>query len=69
MDIVKTEVDGIIRDNESGALLNSDNGALNSYKKRKQKNAEINRIREEMDELKNDVSEIKSLLTKIAEKL
>lgn len=69
MDIVKTEVEGIIRDNESGALLNSDNGALNSYKKRKQKNAEINRMKEEMDELKNDVSEIKSLLTKIAEKL
>lgn len=66
---MKTEVEGILRDKHSKALLNTDDEALNAYKKRKQKNAEINRMREEMDELKNDVSEIKSLLTKIAEKL
>jgi hypothetical protein len=69
MGLIKTEVDGIYRDIETNALINRDNESLIAYKKIKKKNAEIKNLREEVDALKCDITEIKTLLTTIAEKL
>lgn len=55
----------LIRDNNSSAVLNVDNQALEQYKARKRKQREKN---EEIENLKQDVSEIKSLLYKLLEK-
>lgn len=72
MTIVKTDVDDIVRDTESGALLNKNVSGLEAYKKAKQRNAEIDKMKQklgEIDSLKQEMTEIKSLLTKIVEKL
>lgn len=57
--------EGLVRDADSMAILNTDNMALMAYKARKQKEAMINRIIEENSELKKEVSEIKALLEKL----
>jgi hypothetical protein len=53
-------IDGFIKDEV--AALNIDNGALNSYKLQKNKNREI-------DVLKEEVKELKSMLYQILEKV
>lgn len=69
MTLIKTEVEGIYRDTENNALLNRDSSSLEVYKKMKKKNNEIYNLREEVDALKNDINDIKSLLTQLVEKL
>lgn len=55
--------DKFIRDiNNQGAVINTDNGALNAYKLQKKKNKEI-------DNLKQEVTDIKNMLHLILEKL
>lgn len=55
--------DGFIRDEKNlGAILNTDNNSLKSYKLKKQK-------QKEFDDLKTEVSDIKNMLTTILEKL
>lgn len=66
---IKTEVEGIFRDTTNKALLNKDSSSLVAYKKMKQKNAEIDNVKNDVETLKKDVSDIKALLIKIAEKL
>jgi len=66
---IKTEVEGIYRDISNGALLNKDSSALEAYKKMKKKNSEIEEMKRKMDSLESDVSEIKSLLLKLVEKV
>jgi hypothetical protein len=69
MGLIKTEVEGIYRDTENNALLNRDTSSLEVYKKMKKKNNEIYSLREEVDNMKSDINEIKTLLTQIVEKL
>jgi hypothetical protein len=63
--INKTQIpqDSFIRQNDNpGAVLNTDSSGLAAYKKRKNRENEINTLKEE-------VSEIKSLLTTILQKI
>jgi hypothetical protein len=66
---IKTEVQGIFRDSTNKALLNKDDNSLVAYKRMKKKNADIDNVKEDVEILKKDVSDIKALLIKIAEKL
>lgn len=66
---IKTEVEGIFRDTTNKALLNKDSSSLVAYKKIKQRSAEIDNVKNDVETLKKDVSDIKALLIKIAEKL
>ena len=66
---IKTEVEGIFRDSTNKALLNKDESSLVAYKRMKKKNADIDNVKEDVETLKKDVSDIKTLLIKIAEKL
>tara|TARA_B100000683_G_C12155170_1_gene417686 strand:+ start:33 stop:242 length:210 start_codon:yes stop_codon:yes gene_type:complete len=49
------------RDPKSGAILNVDNAGLMAYKNRRQMSMQVN----EINKLKEDMNEIKTLLTKI----
>lgn len=72
MTILKTEITGIVKDTNSGALLNTDNAALEAYKKRKKAAEDLNVVREkikEIDPIKEDLAEIKTLLNKLLEKM
>ena len=66
---VETDQKGLIRDTETQALISTDSIALINYRKKKEifkkqqaKLDSINTIKKEIDELKDDVSDIKNLL-------
>ena len=59
--IKKTQIPGIYKVSE-GILINKDNDALRAYKARKNKDKQVEQVQSEMNELKKDMSEIKSLL-------
>lgn len=62
---VKTEIEGIYRDMNNGALLNKDNNALEAYKKRKNRQSEQEN---KINKLESELSEIKNLLLQLVEK-
>lgn len=66
---VKTEIDGIYRDVTNGALLNKDNTALSAYKKMKKKNEELEQMKHKVNNLDDEIKEVKKMLTQIIEKL
>ena len=55
----------------SGSIVEKDRMALNEYRRKKENNdmerGVINNIRQDVDELKGDMSDIKKLLTKLLE--
>ena len=60
---MKETEDSFVRDNNNtGCVLNTDNNALKAYKLKKQKNKEI-------DNPKEEVKDIKNMLTLILEKM
>jgi predicted transcriptional regulator with HTH domain len=59
---MKEKEDGFVRDVNTGSLFNTDNNGLKAYKLKKQKNKEI-------DILKDEVKDIKNMLTLILEKI
>jgi peptidoglycan hydrolase CwlO-like protein len=61
----RTDRPGIYRTAE-GFLINKDNDALAAYKKRKRKEQAVDRIQNQIDELKTDINEIKDLLKGLA---
>jgi len=61
----RTDKPGIYRTAE-GFLINKDNDALAAYKKRKRKEQAVDRIQNQIDELKTDINEIKDLLKGLA---
>ena len=64
-----TGKDTLVRDERNGAILNIDNNGLNAYRaardnRRKQLEKE-ERMENEIDNIKSDVSHIKDLLTEL----
>ena len=64
----KTEIPGLYKQSE-GILVNADNEALNNYRKRREylrsKENRINNIETKVDNLSQDIEEIKLLLRKL----
>ena len=60
--LVKTNVEGLMKDTKSGAILNVDNEKLQAYKKQKTFMEERKRDTERLNHIENDLSEIKNLL-------
>ena len=62
MSYIKVEGhDGLVRDQNTGAILNVDNSAIDARRKSKQLGSAL----DDINKLKNDVSEIKSLLREL----
>lgn len=57
----KTELSGYYKSPE-GYIVNKDADALNAYKAKRKKQAELNNMKDDIDQLKNDMKEIKELL-------
>ena len=62
----KTEIPGIYKERE-GVLINKDKDALEAYKKQRSRNKELDRMKEDISSLKNDLQEIKDMLKKVLE--
>lgn len=62
--------DGFIRDpNNRGAVLNTDNTALQAYRKKKAHQKAITTKLDEVESIKKDVKEMKQMLNLILERL
>tara|TARA_A100001011_G_scaffold249453_1_gene257771 strand:+ start:543 stop:779 length:237 start_codon:yes stop_codon:yes gene_type:complete len=62
---------GLVRDQNTGAVLNTNSNEIAMAKKRKmlfkEKSEEFKTMKEDIRNLKEDIGEMKSLLTKIAD--
>ncbi len=64
---------GLFRDSDSTAIINRDKKAYLDYMKRKKiaenKNLELNKMKEDLDNVKGELGEIKGLLSTLVQKL
>jgi len=64
---------GLYRDSDSTAIINRDQKAYLDYMKRKKiaenKNLELNKMKEDLDNVKGELGEIKGLLSTLVQKL
>ena len=64
---------GFYRDPESTAIINCDKKAYSDYMKRKKitkaKSNELNKMKEDLDNVKGEIGEIKGLLSTLVQKL
>ena len=64
---------GLYRDSDSTAIINRDKKAYIDYMKRKKiaesKNSELNQMKEDLDNVKGELGEIKGLLSTLVQKL
>lgn len=61
----KTDFEGLVKDPESGAVLNIDNMKLDAYKKRKQAMEASTKNAERINKVENDIQEIKEMLSQL----
>lgn len=67
MRVIKADnAPGFARDAETGAIININTSAINMARKAKENR---NREKQEIEQLRKDVDDIKSMLTQIIEKL
>ena len=71
MNLIKVEGQpGLARDKRTGAILNINSTEINRIKELRQNQRDLKKVeREEINQLKSDVAEIKMMLSKIVEKL
>ena len=62
---VKTEVDGLVKDVNSGAILNVDNSALDAYRRQKMAVESAKTANERISKLENDIGDIKEMLQQL----
>lgn len=58
---MKTDVPGIYKERD-GILINKDNEGLRAYKQKKIQSKKMQIFEEDLEKLKNDISEIKDML-------
>lgn len=66
--MIKTEYPGYVKDNVSGrvkAILNIDNASLQAYREARAKDIALTKVVSEVDSIKNDIGDIKKLLTQL----
>jgi hypothetical protein len=63
---VKDRTD-LVRDKNSKAILNTNLNELNKYREEREFKMNLNRVIKENEEIKSEISEIKTLLLKILE--
>lgn len=62
---IKTDVEGLVKDPVSGAILNVDNSKLEAYRKQKQNAAKASEAHERIDKVEKDLTEIKQMLQQL----
>lgn len=72
MTYLKVEGTKLVRDTRSGAIINQDKDGLETYLNRRRimesQKEEINNVKSEIKELREDLTDIKSLIIKLLEK-
>ena len=72
MNLLKVKGTNLVRDTRSGAIINQDKTALDEYLARRRgmqsQKEEINKVKTDITEMKQDMEDIKNLLQKLLEK-
>jgi DNA-binding transcriptional regulator GbsR (MarR family) len=55
----------LVKDDVTKAVLNTDATALDAYRRRREAQREVKTMCQEIDDIKNDIADIKSLLREI----
>jgi hypothetical protein len=61
----KTDVEGLVKDPQSGAVLNVDNAKLEAYRKQKATLSMNNENNERINKVERDLNEIKEMLSQL----
>ena len=59
---IRTNVDGLVRDSNTKAILNVDVAAYERYKHHRAREKRMDMLEEELDSIKDDIGDIKNLL-------
>lgn len=62
---IKTDVEGLVKDPISGAVLNVDKSKLEAYKKQKQLALKASAANDRLDKVENDINDIKQMLQQL----
>jgi uncharacterized protein YdcH (DUF465 family) len=59
----------LLKDRTNNALLNTNNGALDAYKKKRQKSQDLSSSIEEVQNMKQEIAEVKDMLRALLQKI
>ena len=59
----------LIRDMQSKAVLNTNRSALESYKKKREKQQELKTAIDDINNMKQDINDLKTLMQRILDKI
>lgn len=65
---LKTDFEGLVKDPQSGAVLNVDNSRLEAYKKQKNAMSTMNTNSERIIKVENELKEIKQMLNQLLQR-
>jgi hypothetical protein len=63
------EAPNFVRDMSNQAILNNDNSALEAYRKKREKQQEFKTAVDDINNMKQDINELKTLMQRILEKI
>lgn len=70
MHLVKVkDAPGLVRDMGTQAVLNTDMSALEAYRRKRNKQQEIDEVISDINNMKSDIDQIKSLMQRLLEKI
>lgn len=69
MTYLKTDDESYVKDGSSGAVLNTNNTEYLAFKQRRQSNKDNMKLRQDVDKLTSEMTEIKEMLKMIAERV
>jgi L-serine deaminase len=62
---IKTDVEGLVKDPVSGAVLNVNTNKLEAYRKQKQLALKASTANDRLDKVENDINDIKQMLQQL----
>jgi hypothetical protein len=70
MSLVKVkDAPGLVRDMSNQAVLNTDINALEAYRRKRNKQQEIDEVLSDINNMKSDIDQIKSLMQRLLDKI
>jgi hypothetical protein len=60
---------GLVRDMQTQAVLNTDINALEAYRRKRNKQQEIDEVLSDINNMKSDIDQIKSLMQRLLDKI
>lgn len=70
MQIAKVkDAPGLVRDMKTQAVLNTDINALEAYRRKRNKQQEIDEVLSDINNMKSDIDQIKSLMQRLLDKI